>query len=64
MLEERGEEAGRTAAHPLRRIAAVLVVENPHAGRYVEDLKPMIDASVRLGHEIADLAGSRGGRTT
>jgi hypothetical protein len=56
IVEERKEEAGRMADQPLRRVAAVAVVENPYAGRYVEDLTPMIDASVRLGQEMAQLA--------
>ena len=56
IVEERKEEAGRIADQPLRRVAAVAVVENPYAGRYVEDLTPMIDASVRLGQDMAQLA--------
>jgi len=56
IVEERREEAGRVADRPLRRVAAVAVVENPYAGRYVEDLKPMIDGSVRLGRDMAELA--------
>jgi hypothetical protein len=56
VTEERHEEAGRAAAHPLRRVAAVAIVENPYAGRYVDDLKPMIDGSVALGRTMADLA--------
>ena len=56
IVEERNEEAGRIADRPLRRIAAIAVVANPYAGRYVEDLKPMIDGSVKLGAEIAKLA--------
>lgn len=56
ILEERQEEAGKRAAQPLRRVAAVAVVENPFAGRYVEDLKPMIEDSVALGHEMARIA--------
>lgn len=56
LLEERLEEAGQAAAQPLRRLAAVAVVENPFAGRYVEDLKPMIDGSVELGRTIAKMA--------
>jgi hypothetical protein len=56
IAEERHEEAGRGAPRPLRRVAAIAVVENPYAGRYVEDLKPMIDASVPLGRTMADLA--------
>lgn len=56
VAEERHEEAGRGAPRPLRRVAAIAVVENPYAARYVEDLKPMIDASVPLGRTMADLA--------
>jgi hypothetical protein len=60
--EERREEAGRSADFPLRRTAAIAVVENPYAGRYVEDLKPMIDASVALGEEMARLTLAAFGR--
>lgn len=56
VTEERHEEAGRRADRPLRRVAAVAVVENPYAGRYVEDLKPMIDGSVALGRTMAEIA--------
>jgi hypothetical protein len=56
IVEERHEEAGRAAERPLRRVAAVAVVENPYAGRYVDDLKPLIDGSVELGREMAALA--------
>ena len=56
IVEERHEEAGRKADRPLRRIAAIAIVENPYAGRYVEDLKPMVDASARLGQHIAKIA--------
>lgn len=56
IVEERFEEAGRLADQRLRRVAAVAVMENPYAGRYVEDLRPMIDASVELGESMAKLA--------
>lgn len=56
IVEERREEAGRPANMRLRRVAAVAVVSNPLAGRFVEDLKPMIDASVSLGRELGALA--------
>jgi hypothetical protein len=62
IVDERTEEAGRVAEVPLRRVAAVLLVENPYAGRYVDDLEPMIGASVRLGHQIAKRALSAIGR--
>src|ERR1700733_7331872 len=56
VVEERREEAGRVSNLPLRRVAAIAVVENPYAGRFVEDLKPMIDGSVALGKELGGLA--------
>jgi hypothetical protein len=62
IVEERREEAGRATNMPLRRVAAVAVVENPYAKRYVEDLTPMINDSVRLGEEIAALALSAFGK--
>jgi hypothetical protein len=62
VIEERREEAGRPANLPLRRVAAVAVVENPYAGRYVEDLAPMIDGSVGLGEELGGLALSAFGQ--
>ena len=37
---------------PLRKIAVVAVVDNPFAGRQVEDLKPMIEASVEIGRQM------------
>ena len=41
---------------PLRKIAVVAVIGNPFAGRYVEDLKPLIDASAELGRQMAERA--------
>jgi hypothetical protein len=55
-IEHRLVEAGRRADTPLRKVAAVAVIENPHAGRYAEDLKPLIEASAGLGRELAALA--------
>ena len=56
IVEERKEEAGRVVSMPLRRVAAVAVVENPYAGRYVDDLQPLIVGSARLGQEVARIA--------
>jgi hypothetical protein len=53
-LDERLEEAGRRADQPYRRAAIAAFVENPFAGRYVEDLKPLIDASPKLGEAMAE----------
>lgn len=38
---------------PLRKVAVVAVVSNPCSSKFVEDLNPMIDASVGLGVEMA-----------
>ena len=37
---------------PLRKAAVAAVVENPHAGKQVADLAPMIAASEELGREM------------
>jgi hypothetical protein len=56
--ESRSIEAGKQASIPLRKVAAVLVIENPYAGRYVKDLNPLIKASAALGRELAAMAGA------
>ncbi|MGP1677699.1 MAG: amino acid synthesis family protein, partial [Burkholderiales bacterium] len=55
-VENRRSEAGKAADIPLRKVAAVLVVENPYAGRYAKNLNPLIDASAALGRELAAIA--------
>ncbi len=55
-VENRMIEAGKTAELPLCKVAAVAVLENPFAGRYVEDLGPMIEASAALGRELSAAA--------
>ncbi len=55
-VETRSTEADREAAVPLRKVAAVAVIENPYAGRYVEDLGALIEASRSLGQTLAEVA--------
>lgn len=55
IAENRWSEAGEKADVPLRKVAAVLVLENPYAGRYARNLGPMIAASAALGHELATM---------
>ncbi len=43
---------GDPHAAPLRKVAVAAVVENPYAGRHVEDLRPMIAASEELGRDM------------
>jgi hypothetical protein len=57
-VENRSIEAGKAASIPLRKVAAVLVMENPYAGRYVKDLNPLIKASAALGRELATMAAA------
>lgn len=56
IIEHKGIEAGKAALVPLRKVAAVVVIDNPYAGRYVKDLGPMIKASAALGRELAAMA--------
>ncbi len=53
IVEDKFEEAGRVADIFIRRAAIVAVVQNPYVGGYVEDLKPMIDASPTIGALMA-----------
>jgi len=57
-VEERMPDAGKAAGTPLRKVAAVAVVENPYAGRYVKNLGPLIAASAALGRELAAMAAA------
>lgn len=54
--DEVRELRGRIAEPPLRKIAVVSVVENPLADRLEENLSPLVEASVELGHAMAALA--------
>ncbi len=42
-------EMNREISPPTRRAAAVAVIENPFAGRYVEDLTDLMDIGAELG---------------
>jgi len=50
------DDAGMPAAPPLVRVAVAAVVDNPFAGRYVQDLKPYVEASVELGALLGEMA--------
>jgi hypothetical protein len=52
-VEETRLEMGREVSPPIRRAIAAMVLRNPFAGRYVEDLSELIEASVPLGAELA-----------
>src|SRR5436305_9993003 len=50
------QEAGWRAVPPLRKVAAVAVIDNPFAGRYEPDLAPLTEASIAIGREISAAA--------
>jgi hypothetical protein len=52
-VEDIYHEGGTPAAEPLRRGAIGAVLHNPYAGRYVEDLLPLMDALAPLGLRLA-----------
>lgn len=54
-VEETLAEAGRPVMPPTRKAVAVAVIANPFAGRYVEDLTPLMD----IGEELGGLLGAR-----
>lgn len=56
VLEETYTEMGRPVSPPARRAAAVAVIENPFAGRYVEDLSDLIAMGEELGGLLAERA--------
>src|SRR2546428_4454745 len=56
LVEEILSDGGREAKRPVRKAAAVVVLENPFAGRFVDDLTPLIDAGEELGALLAKKA--------
>jgi Amino acid synthesis len=55
VLEETRLEMDQKIEPPTRRAAAIAIIENPFAGRYVEDLAELID----IGEELGDLLAKR-----
>lgn len=55
VVEETRHEMGRPVVPPTRKAAAIAVIENPCAGRFVDDLEPLMV----IGEELGGLLGSR-----
>ena len=55
-VEETFTEMGRTVQPPTRRAAAVAVIENPCAEKYVEDLSELMEIGEELGQLLAERA--------
>ena len=55
-VEETRRELGKTVEPATRRAAAAAVIENPFAGRYVEDLSELIEIGEELGALLTERA--------
>ncbi|MCP9625543.1 amino acid synthesis family protein [Rhodopseudomonas palustris] len=56
VVEETLSEMGRPVSPATRRAAAIAVIENPFAGRYVEDLSELIAIGEELGGLLTEKA--------
>jgi hypothetical protein len=62
LVEEIFHEGGPVASKPQRRAAALVVIQNPYAGRYVEKIEDFMDDLKPLGLEMAkSLVAALGG---
>jgi hypothetical protein len=55
VVEDTLLDMGREPARPVRKAAAAAIIENPFAGRYVEDLNDLM----AIGEELGSLLGAR-----
>ena len=55
-VEETRAEMGRPVNPPTRRAAAAAVIENPFAGKYVEDLMELMEIGEELGALLTERA--------
>ncbi len=55
-VEETRTEMGRVVNPPTRRAAAAAVIENPFAGKYVEDLTELMEIGEELGALLTERA--------
>ncbi len=56
IVEETREEGGKPVLPPTRRAAAIAVMRNPFAGRFVDDLTALIDTGDELGGILGKMA--------
>jgi hypothetical protein len=55
-LDETHTEMGQPVNPPTRRVAVAAVIENPFAGKFVEDLTELMDIGEELGALLAERA--------
>lgn len=56
VVEETRQEIGKAIEPPTRRAAALAVIANPFAGKYVEDLTELMDMGEELGGLLTEKA--------
>ena len=56
VVEETAMEGGKKVDPPTRKAAAIAVIRNPFAGKYVENLNELIDTGEKLGGILAKKA--------
>lgn len=63
LVDEVLRELDQPVKPPVRKAVAAAVIENPFAGRYIEDLAPLISAGEYLGRLLGERAFSALGET-
>ncbi|HBC92829.1 MAG TPA: peptide synthetase [Pelotomaculum sp.] len=58
VVEETHKDGEKEVARPIRKAAAIAVIKNPFAGRYVEDLTELMVVGEQLGALLAERAVS------
>lgn len=56
VVEETHKDGEKVVEKPTRKAAAIAVIKNPFAGRYVEDLSELTEAGEQLGSMLAERA--------
>lgn len=56
LVEETHREPGKEISPPARKAAAVAVIKNPFAGKFVDDLSELIDYGEQLGALLGERA--------
>jgi len=55
ITEDKYEEAGRGVEIPLRKVCVAGILKNPYTTEYIEDLSPLINASIPLGEKLGKM---------
>ncbi|TEB07268.1 hypothetical protein Psch_00815 [Pelotomaculum schinkii] len=58
VVEETHKDGEKEVARPIRKAAAIAVIKNPFAGRYIEDLTELMVVGEQLGALLAERAVS------